>query len=80
MAVDKTQIVIQEQLAPEDRPLLAVFQSVLQWTKGKRIEAVDTLTQSISDPPTQTEVAAIQSKINELIIKLRSDNSNILDS
>ncbi len=79
MAVDRTKVVIQEQLST-DRPFLALAQSIKQWTEGKRIEAVDTLTQTISDPPTQTEVAALQSKINELIIKLRSDNSNILDS
>ena len=79
MAIDRTRIVIAEQLST-NRVLLAMLQSVKQWTEGKRIEAVDTLTQTISDPPTQTEVAALQSKINELIIKLRSDNSNILDS
>ena len=79
MAVDRTRIIIAEQL-DVDRVLQGLLQSVQQWTEGKRIEAVDTLTQTITNPPTQAEVAAIQSKINELIIKLRSDNSNILDS
>ena len=79
MAVDKTRIVIQEQLTT-DRVELGVLQSIQQWTEGKRIEAVDDLTQSISDPPTQAEVTAIQNKLNELLQKLRSDNSNILDS
>ncbi len=77
--VDRTRIVIPEQLTT-DRVLLGMLQSVKQWTEGKRIEAIDTLTQTISNPPTQTEVAAIQSKVNEIIIKLRSDNSNILES
>ncbi len=79
MAVDRTRIVIPEQLT-SDRVLLGMLISVKQWTEGKRIEAVDTLTQTISNPPTQAEVTAIQSKLNELIIKLRSDNSNILDT
>ena len=79
MAVDKTRIVIQEQLTT-DRVELGVLQSIQQWTEGKRIEAVDDLTQAISNPPTQAEVTVIQNKINELLQKLRSDNSNILDS
>ncbi len=79
MAVDRTEIVIQEQLTT-DRVLLGMLQSMKQWTEGKRIEAVATLTQSISDPPTQAQVLAIQNKLNELIEKLRSDNSNILDT
>ncbi len=79
MAVDRTRVVIQEQLTT-DRVELGVLQSIKQWTEGKRIEAVENLTQTISNPPTQLEVLTIQNKINELLEKLRSDNSNILDS
>ncbi len=79
MAVDRTRVVIQEQLST-DRVELGVLQSIKQWTEGKRIEAVANLTQTISNPPTQLEVLTIQNKINELLEKLRSDNSNILDS
>ncbi len=89
MAVDETRIVIQEQLtagkktpeeASRDRVLLGMLQSVKQWTEGKRIEAVNDLTQTISNPPTQAQVQAIQDKVNELLQALRSNNSNILDS
>ena len=79
MAIDETRINIPTQLSA-DRVLVSMLQTMKQWTEGKRIVAVADLTQTISNPPTQAEVQAIQNKINELLQALRSDNSNILDS
>lgn len=79
MAVNTTEINLPTKLSV-NRVLLGTLQLFVDWTKGKRIEAVPDLTQTISDPPTQAEVQAIQDKVNELLGNLRSDNSNILDS
>lgn len=79
MAVNTTQVNLPTKLSV-DRVLLGTLQLFVDWTKGKRIEAVADLTQSISNPPTQAQVQAIQDKVNELLANLRSDNSNILDS
>lgn len=79
MAVNTTEVNLPTKLSV-NRVLLGTLQLFVDWTKGKRIEAVADLTQSISNPPTQAEVQAIQDKVNELLTNLRSDNSNILDS
>lgn len=78
MAVDTAKVVIPEQLTT-DRVELGALNSIKQWTEGKRIEAVATLDLTVTNPPTQAEVQAIANKVDELIEKLRSDNSNILD-
>ncbi len=79
MAVNTTEVNLPTKLSV-NRVLLGTLQLFVDWTKGKRIEAVADLTQTISNPPTQAEVQAIQDKVNELLSNLRSDNSNILDS
>ena len=79
MAVNTTEVNLPTKLSV-NRVLLGTLQLFVDWTKGKRIEAVADLTQTISNPPTQAEVQAIQDKLNELLGNLRSDNSNILDS
>ena len=79
MAVSTTKVNIPTQLST-DRVLQGTLQLMEDWTKRPRIEAVADLNQTISDPPTQAEVQAISDKIDELLGKLRSTNSNILDT
>ncbi len=79
MAVSKTTINIPTQLS-KDRVLLGMLQSMKDWTEKPRIEAVDNLNLTVSNPPTQAQVQAIANKVDELLEALRSDNSNILDS
>lgn len=79
MAVGTTKVNIPTKWST-DRVTINTMQLVEDWTKRPRCVAVDDLTQSISNPPTQAEVQAIQNKINELLASLRTDNSNILDT
>ena len=79
MAVSTTLVNIPTQWTA-DRVTVATMQLMEDWTKRPRIEAVADLSQTISDPPTQAEVQAISDKIDELLGKLRSTNSNILDT
>ncbi len=79
MAVSKTRINIPTQLS-KDRVLLGMLQSMKDWTEKPRIEAVDNLNLTVSNPPTQFEVQQIANKVDELLEALRSDNSNILDT
>lgn len=81
MAVNTTKVNIPTQLDPNNqRVLLSTLQLVEDFANNPRIEAVADLSQTISDPPTQAEVQAISDKIDELLGKLRSANSNILDT
>ena len=79
MAVSTTLVNIPTQWTA-DRVTVATMQLMEDWTKRPRCVAVDDLTQTISNPPTQAEVQAIQDKVNELLASLRTDNSNILDT
>ena len=79
MAVSTTLVNIPTQWTA-DRVTVATMQLMEDWTKRPRIEAVADLNQTISNPPTQAEVQAISDKIDELLGKLRSTNSNILDT
>lgn len=79
MAISRTRINIPTQLS-KDRVLLGMLQSMKDWTEKPRIEAVDNLNLTVSNPPTQAEVQQIADKVDELLEALRSDNSNILDS
>jgi hypothetical protein len=81
VAVNTTKVNIPTQLDPNNqRVLLSTLQLVEDFANNPRIEAVTDLNQTISDPPTQAEVQAISDKIDELLGKLRSANSNILDT
>ena len=79
MAVSTTKVNLPTQWTG-DRVTLGTLQLVQDWTQKPRIEAVADLNQTISDPPTQAEVQAISDKIDELLGKLRTTNSNILDT
>lgn len=53
--------------------ILEAEQQVL--SRLNAIAAVDTLTQSISNPPTQAQVTALQTKVNELIAAAQISSS-----
>lgn len=70
MAVVSRPIYIPEGITG-DRVLLGLLESIRQRVDTPRVESVEDLTQTISDPPTQAEVQAVQDKVNELLEALR---------
>lgn len=58
-------------LAPEAGDYIGIRLASQQTANQKAAQAIDLLTQQISDPPTQAEMAALQAQINALHLMLR---------
>lgn len=60
-----------------DQTLVGFLQSVVDRVEKPRVDAINDLDQTISNPPTQAEVQAISDKIDEILANWRT--SGILE-